>query len=150
MKGPWTSGLVAGVALLFVTIGCGAGTGAPPPSDALLEFIEPTSVEVIPAGDGLVYYGLLNGEEPWAVHLLRVELARCELGFRVLEAPVSAGEEQGRSRVSELAASQGEGLLAAVNGDFFTPEGLPAGNGGSPGGNPEGSTAAGLRLAAHW
>ncbi|MBT8398658.1 MAG: phosphodiester glycosidase family protein, partial [Gemmatimonadetes bacterium] len=82
--------------------------------------------EVVPSGPGLAYLGLLNEAEPWAVHLLRVELGRCELGLHVLEAPVGRGTEAGRTRVSELAARGGE-VLAAVNGDFFTPEGLPVG-----------------------
>jgi hypothetical protein len=99
----------------------------PPPPEALLGFLEATDVQVVPSGPGLAYYGLRNFEEPWAVHLLRVELSRCELGFKVLEAPVPEGEGRGRSLVTELLAFEGEGALAGVNGDFFTPEGLPVG-----------------------
>ncbi|MFH1762714.1 MAG: phosphodiester glycosidase family protein [Gemmatimonadota bacterium] len=101
----------------------------PPPSppEALLGFLETTDFQVVPAGPGLAYYGLRNLTEPWAVHLLRVELRRCELGFKVLEAPVAEGAASGRSLVTELLALEGEGALAGVNGDFFTPEGLPVG-----------------------
>jgi len=59
--------------------------------------------------------------------LLRVELSRCDLTLQVLEAPVGGGEGQGRNRVTELFSSAGDQLMAAVNGDFFTPEGLPLG-----------------------
>jgi hypothetical protein len=76
---------------------------------------------------GLAIYELANEDEPWAIHLLRVELARCELGLMVLEAPVQGGEGAGRSRVSELVAAHEGKVVAAVNGDFFTPEGLPVG-----------------------
>jgi hypothetical protein len=76
---------------------------------------------------GLVYFDLRNVDEPWAVHLLRVDLDQCELGLEVLEAPIPEGVREGRSRVSELVTSFGAEILAAVNGDFFTPEGLPVG-----------------------
>jgi hypothetical protein len=94
---------------------------------AAIDLISPTSVEAVAVAHGLVYYMLKNEEEPWSVHLLRVELGRCELGFGVLEAPVQDGPGPGRSRVSDLALAAGEEVLAAVNGDFFTPEGLPVG-----------------------
>jgi hypothetical protein len=84
-------------------------------------------VQVLQSAPGLTYFNLENEEEPWSIHLLRVELDRCELGFRVLEGPAGGGEGAGRSRVSELAASAGEDVVAAVNGDFFTPEGFPVG-----------------------
>ncbi len=108
--------------------GCSFGeTPPPPPSEALVEFLGASEVEMVPAGPGLVYYGLRNLSEPWAAHLLRVELGRCEIGLEVLEAPVSNGRDDGRSRVSELVAQAGEGMIAGVNGDFFTPEGSPVG-----------------------
>jgi len=99
----------------------------PPPPEDLLGFLETTDFEVVPSGSGFAYYRLRNLRKPWAVHLLRIETSRCELGFEVLEAPVPAGEGRGRSLVTELLAFRGEGILAGVNGDFFTPEGLPVG-----------------------
>ncbi len=116
-----------GVISVFLTA-CGPGEDPPPPPpEALLDFLESTGSQVVPVGPGLAYYSLRNLSEPWAVHLLRVETSRCDLGFEVLEAPVPEGEASGRSLVTELLASQGDGTLAAVNGDFFTPEGLPVG-----------------------
>jgi hypothetical protein len=114
--------------IMAVLTACDPGDGPPPPPpEALLAFLETTDFQVISSGPGLAYYGLRNLTEPWAVHLLRVELSRCELGFKVLEAPVAEGAANGRSRVTELLAFEGEGTLAGVNGDFFTPEGLPVG-----------------------
>jgi len=103
------------------------GDSPPPPPEALLGFLGATEVQVIPYGPGLAYYGLRNLGEPWAVHLLRVELAQCDLGFQVLEAPVQGGEGRGRSSVTELLYAAEKGVLGGVNGDFFTPEGLPVG-----------------------
>ena len=119
--------VIAGAAGLALVSGCGrGGDGPPPPGDSLLELVQPTAWDVVPSGPGVAYYSLRNEVEPWAIHLLRIELGRCELGFSVLEAPVDQGADPGRSRVSELAAS-GNGVVAAVNGDFFTPGGLPVG-----------------------
>ena len=61
------------------------------------------------------------------MHVLRLELARCNLGLRVLPAGEAGLHEAGLSTVSELVGAAGGGVLAAVNGDFFTPEGRPLG-----------------------
>ncbi len=120
--------VVAILGPLGLSLSCSpTGEAPPPPPQALSDLVLPTSVQATQSVPGLVYYGLRNEEEPWSIHLLRVELDRCELGFRVLEAPVPGGEGVGRSRVSELVAAAREDVLAAVNGDFFSPEGLPAG-----------------------
>lgn len=85
------------------------------------------TLRVLSPEPGLAYYGLRSEEGPWAVHLLRVNLGECELGFRVLKAPKQEEMAGGRMRVTEMGAD-GEGtILAAVNGDFFTPEGLSVG-----------------------
>ncbi len=86
-----------------------------------------TQVRVLSAGPGVAYFELHVPEHPWAIHLLRVELSRCELGFQVLRGTAQEGVGWGRSRITEMAAMGEEGVLAAVNGDFFTPEGLPLG-----------------------
>jgi hypothetical protein len=74
----------------------------------------------------VAYYGLAVEEGPWAIHLLVVDLGRCDLGVRVLPAAKQDGMQGGRSRVTELQMVPQQ-PLAAVNGDFFTPEGLPLG-----------------------
>jgi hypothetical protein len=85
------------------------------------------TLRVLSPGPGLAYYGLLSERGPWAVHLLRVDLGECDLGFRVMKAPKQDGMAGGRSRVTDLWDMEGGAVLAAVNGDFFTPEGLSVG-----------------------
>jgi hypothetical protein len=99
--------------------------GALPPT--LLSTLGESKVRALSAGPGLAYFQIRIAEGPWAVHLLRAELDRCDLGFRVLKAPAQGGTPGGRSLVTDLLRSEGRGILAAVNGDFFTPEGLPLG-----------------------
>jgi len=110
-------------------LACGGltGCGPPDPPDELLIALDAASVHAVAPVAGLAYFDVRNAEEPWAVHLLRVDLDRCELGLQVMEAPVSEGWKEGRNRVSELVTASGEEILAAVNGDFFTPEGDPVG-----------------------
>lgn len=52
-----------------------------------------------------------------------MDLSRCDLGFRV----EAAREAPGRLPVTSLARRAEPGVLAAVNGDFFTPEYQPLG-----------------------
>ncbi len=126
--GPLSAGVVSmGLISVLLTACLPGEEPPPPPPEALLDFIEATEVQVAPSGPGLAYYGLRNLTEPWAVHLLRVDLARCELGLQVLEAPAQGGEGKGRSSVTELLSGAEQGVLGGVNGDFFTPEGLPVG-----------------------
>lgn len=113
--------------LLGMTAGCEKPGQVPaPPPDSLISLLSPAETLIRQAAPGLIYYSLRTLPEPWAIHLLRVELGRCELGLRVLEAPVPGEEAPGRNRVSTLMGSDGD-VLAGVNGDFFTPEGLPLG-----------------------
>ncbi len=96
----------------------------PPAAEA---FLGPGSHRVLSSGPGMAFHGLISPEGPWAVHLLRVDLTRCELGLSVLKAPRQEGMAGGRERVSRLPAVRNGQVLAAVNGDFFTPEGLSVG-----------------------
>jgi len=93
---------------------------------AFLAAFQTESLRVLSPGPGVAYYGLAVEEGPWAIHLLAVDLGQCDLGFRVLPAPKQDGMQGGRSRVTELQTVP-QRPLAAVNGDFFTPEGLPLG-----------------------
>ena len=76
---------------------------------------------------GLAYYGVGSPEGPWAIHLMRVDLSQCELGLEILKAPRQEGASGGRSRVSEMEEVRDGRVVAAVNGDFFTPEGISVG-----------------------
>jgi len=115
-------------ALFLVSSACDSGGDGPPsPPESVLGFLEAEQAELRSPVPGLTYYRLVNSREPWEIHLLRMDLDRCELGLRLLEAPAEEGSADGRARVSELALSVGPSVLAAVNGDFFTPEGRPLG-----------------------
>lgn len=60
------------------------------------------------------------------MHLVHVDLERCDVAFQVLPAGDPPPGADGRERVSVLSAGA-QGVVAAVNGDFFTPEGRPLG-----------------------
>jgi len=87
-----------------------------------VQFLDPDRVSTFQLEEGVVYRSVRSGSEPWNVHLLEVDLSRCELGFQV-----ARPGEDGRLLVSEMARSGEPGVLAAVNGDFFTPEDRPLG-----------------------
>jgi len=92
-------------------------------------WLEPDRVQSLSLGPGLSYFRASASGEPWVVYLLRANLRRCDLGLQVLPA-LSPAEEGGgttRRRISELLDGEEGGIVAAVNGDFFTPEGLPLG-----------------------
>ena len=92
--------------------------------EAFQEFVAPDSSRVIRVAEGVFYRYLWSEQGPWAIHLLEADLTHCQLGVEVAGA---GGSGDGRATVSALAAERGEGVLAAVNGDFFTPEGRPLG-----------------------
>jgi hypothetical protein len=77
--------------------------------------------------DGISYHYAWSPKGPWAVHILRLGLERCDLGLAVLPAGHDEPSDPGLATVSVLADAAGDGVLAAVNGDFFTPEGRPVG-----------------------
>lgn len=92
--------------------------------EAVQQLVEPDSSRVIRVAEGVFYRYLWSPRGPWAIHLLEADLTHCLLGVEVAGAGVGV---DARATVSELAAERGEGVLAAVNGDFFTPEGRPLG-----------------------
>ncbi len=93
----------------------------------LLVLLEPDSVRTRFLGDGLAYHYLWSPKGPWAVHVLRVDLERCDLGLGVLPAGHDKPSDPGLATVSALVEYAGGEVLAAVNGDFFTAEGRPVG-----------------------
>ena len=98
----------------------------PLPED-LLAYLGADSITARFLRNGLSYHFVWSEKGPWAVHVLRLELERCDLGLRVLPAGEAGLYEAGLATVTELVAEAGGGVLAAVNGDFFTPEGRPLG-----------------------
>lgn len=95
---------------------------------SVVAYLEPDSMRTVTLSRGLWYRYLWSPVGPWAVHLLEADLARCEVGLEVVAAPVRAGRRGGHARVTELVAGRRDGVVAAVNGDFFTPEGTPVGS----------------------
>lgn len=77
--------------------------------------------------EGVSYHFVWTEKGPWAVHVLRLDLERCDLGLRVLPAGEAGVHGAGLSTVTELVSEAAGRVLAAVNGDFFTPEGRPLG-----------------------
>ena len=98
-----------------------------PLPEELLAYLRADSISARFVHEGLSYHFVWSEKGPWAVHVLRLDLDRCDLGLRVLPAGEVGVHEAGLSTVSELAGGAGSGVLAAVNGDFFTPEGRPLG-----------------------
>ena len=99
-----------------------------PLPEELLTYLEADSIRTRFLHDGLSYHFFWSEKGPWAVHVLRVELDRCDLGLRVLPAGAVGSYGAGLSTVTELVGGADGEVLAAVNGDFFTPEGLPLGS----------------------
>ena len=94
---------------------------------ALLTYLEPDTVRSRFVQDGLDYHYVWSPKGPWAVHLLKLDLERCDLGLAVLPAGYDEPPDPGLATVSVLVESGHDGIIAAVNGDFFTPEGQPLG-----------------------
>ena len=96
--------------------------------DALLEWLEPDSVRKVALHPGALYGYLWSPKGPWAIHIIRVSLGnRCDLGFKVLQAEHAEDGSGGRKTVSAMVAGAERSILAAINADFFTPEGNPLG-----------------------
>lgn len=98
-----------------------------PLPEELLAYLEADSISTRFLHDGLSYHFVWSEKGPWAVHVLRLELERCDLGLRVLPAGGAGLYGAGLATVTELVGEAGGDVLAAVNGDFFTPEGRPLG-----------------------
>lgn len=95
--------------------------------EALLAYLSPDTVRTRSMGEGLSYHYLWSSSGPWAVHMLSVDLERCDLGLAVLPAGREGPAGAGLATVTSLVRRAGDGVLAAVNGDFFTLEGWPVG-----------------------
>lgn len=130
------SSRIRGVAILAALLGAASWGCAPPDHPPGLPGVLPPAVETLLApdsarvrriADGVFYRYLWSPRGPWAVHLVEADLARCGLGLRVERAPRQPGMRGGRTSVTDLVRRHGGTVVAAVNGDFFTPEGLPLG-----------------------
>jgi len=115
------------ISLALIGAGCSPPDLLPVPTEGVPEaavtYLSPDRISVFRLEDGVIYRSIRSGRLPWQLHLIEVDATRCDLGFRV----VRAGEEEGRAAVIEMARRSEPGVIAAVNGDFFTPEDLPLG-----------------------
>jgi uncharacterized protein YigE (DUF2233 family) len=113
--------------VLLLSAGCAPPDRPPIDSEALpaaaLEYLAPSSLTSFHLAPGVHYRSVRSRHEPWAVHLLEVDPGRCELTFEV----VQPGEDQPRRSVSEMVRRADPGVIAAVNGSFFTEENEPLG-----------------------
>lgn len=87
------------------------------------DLLQPDRTRTFRIETGVTYREVRSAAYPWVVHLLEIDLTRCELGFRV----EGSWADSARVVVSELARRAEPGALAAVNGDFYTPEDRPIG-----------------------
>jgi len=93
---------------------CFRGEPPPPPPEALLAYLDSDQAEVVQVSPGLVYFRVSSALRPWAVHLLRMELGRCELGLRVLEARARLGIAVG-GLYPQLQQAQGGATYVAAS-----------------------------------
>lgn len=100
---------------------------APPLAEPALAWLEPDTLRSLRVADGVFYRYAWSAKGPWAVHLVSAELSRCDLGLAVVPALADDGVTRARRRVSEMSPPGALGGIAAVNGDFFTPDGSPLG-----------------------
>ncbi len=97
------------------------------PPAPLMEWLQPDTLRSDRLGPGVVYRYLWSARGPWAIHLVEADLGRCSLGLEVVAAPSDPEIPGGRATVTELVEGHVRQSVAAVNGDFFTPEGFPLG-----------------------
>jgi hypothetical protein len=86
-------------------------------------FVEPSRASSLRLAEGVFYHSVGSAAQPWSLHLLEVDPTRCEVGFKV----ATTAADEVLVHVSELAGSPQSGVVAAVNGDFFTAERRPIG-----------------------
>ena len=77
--------------------------------------------------DGAVHRFIYSDTGPWAIHVLDVELGKCNSAVAVKGAPGAEGRMKTSDLMRELATTQD--VVGGVNADFFlfTPPGVPTG-----------------------
>jgi exopolysaccharide biosynthesis protein len=90
-----------------------------------------TRITVLPfrtLAPGVIHRHLWDSAGPWAIHVVEADLKACGVDLRTIKANNSL---LGRATTTRLAAQLRKQLsrpvLAAINGDFVTPSGVPIG-----------------------
>ncbi len=90
-------------------------------------FLHPDSLRTLTLAPGVWYRFVWSKRGPWAIHVVEAELRRCDVGLDVLRAAPRETGGRGLEEVSDMVTRSSERVLAAVNADFFTPEGTALG-----------------------
>jgi hypothetical protein len=121
----WGTRRLAQSLLLLALAGCTVSEPRVDLPEAAQLYLSPEWVAEERVAPGILYRAIQSAHEPWMTHILEVDTDRCEIGFQVLGLPPEA---EARKTVMEFVRESGiTGTLAAVNGDFFTPENLALG-----------------------
>lgn len=129
---------VHGRTALCVAVLTGLLAGCDPPDrpatlalespEGLFAWLQPDSARSVDLHPGVVYRYLWSPRGPWAVHTVQASVSgRCDLSFEVLRAEGREDGGGGRQTVSAMAAGSEHPVLAAINADFFTPDGHAVG-----------------------
>lgn len=120
------------MALLLTAAACEPPDTPPALADPLpaaaRDLLRPDTTRSVSLGDGVWYRYLWSPRGPWAVHLVQADMGRCELTLRTLRAEARERGGRGHERVTSMVERFAGRALAAVNADFFTPEGGSVGS----------------------
>jgi hypothetical protein len=121
----------AAVAAVLLLASCAPPDTPPALADripsAVLGLLRPDTVRSARVGAGVWYRYLWSPEGPWAIHAVEADLSRCDLALKTLRAEERESGGRGHEPVTSMVARSADGVLAAVNADFFTPEGTTVG-----------------------
>lgn len=92
----------------------------------MLEWLVPDTVRAQRIGAGVWHWLVWSAEGPWTIHVVEADMSRCDIGLEVLRSAERESGGRGHETVTSMVARAG-GVLAAVNADFFTPEGTALG-----------------------
>ena len=112
------------LAAVVALIACAPRVVTAPPMAPLPFPVDTTRTRVL--ADGVVHRFLYSRQGPWAVHVLDVDLSRCNAIIAVKGADSAAGRIRTTTMLRALSGK--EQVLAGVNADFFSlATGVPVG-----------------------
>lgn len=92
----------------------------------VIEWLAPDTVRAERVGAGVWHWSIWSAEGPWTIHVVEADMTRCDITLETLRSADRESGGRGHERVTSMVARAG-GVLAAVNADFFTPEGTALG-----------------------